>query len=378
MKNKIREKFVVSFQTWSRERNIRFDTHVSSVNEILKEFKREGAGSNATFIDVMMKETIWKEVFESKIAKQELEVLAMNEFGFKYCNSCTTNIGCFERLIGKARSEAKAPFQTEKNRREKLVSENSTAPRNTTAEPSQIVTTTNDTSESSREPIVNVRSTSPAEKAPENSTGTAPRNTAAEPSQIVTINPNSASSPEPIVIVRSTSPAEKAPEKRIAATGTATEPSKNSTNEISKSTPAAMPLIRVATSSAETAPRKSKLPMSKEPAAKNNGPETIPNPFCVEHQTDFVDLLNEAPQKNVKYYCETGRYLSLAFCRRCRFGSDYLISCPTIFYCRHCKVEHKELKEKSISVTVLCAHCHGELNVLPNETKRKRRAKLRD
>ena len=122
MKNKIREEFVVSFQAWSRSHNLRFDTNVSSVNEILKEFRREGIDSNATFILVMMKESIWKEVYESATAKQELAVLAMNEFGFKYRNSFNTNIGCFERLIVKARSEAKAPFQTEKNRREKLVS----------------------------------------------------------------------------------------------------------------------------------------------------------------------------------------------------------------------------------------------------------------
>jgi hypothetical protein len=47
---------------------------------------------------------------------------ALNEFGFKHQTSAGTNIDCFERVVGKARSEAKAPFQSEKNRREKLAS----------------------------------------------------------------------------------------------------------------------------------------------------------------------------------------------------------------------------------------------------------------
>jgi hypothetical protein len=123
MKEKIREKFVLQFQAWSRSVNIRFDTNVSSVNDILQEFKREEVGSNATFIEAMMKELIWKQVYESTASKQELALRAMDEFGFKYRNSSSTNIGCFERVIGKARSESKAPFQSEKNRREiKLVS----------------------------------------------------------------------------------------------------------------------------------------------------------------------------------------------------------------------------------------------------------------
>jgi hypothetical protein len=102
---------------------------------------------------------------------------------------------------------------------------------------------------------------------------------------------------------------------RATTTATAEAPNKTDeearvvTSESSPETP-----INVGTSSAETAPCKRIIPAPKEQATDKNPSETIPNPFCLRHETGFYHLLSEISKKDVKHYSQNGRYLNLAKC----------------------------------------------------------------
>jgi hypothetical protein len=102
-------------------------------------------------------------------------------------------------------------------------------------------------------------------------------------------------------------------------------------------------------------------------------PETIPDPYCQRHRTGFVHLRIESTKKDLKYYSEKGRYLALAKCQECRKGKDYLVTCASIHFCRHCKDDHDDADADI--VTILCNECHGILNLLQRPAGRKTRGR---